>query len=421
MIVRGARQVGKTWLVRELGKSFEDFIEFNFERTPELDALFARGLEPKRIVQELSAVAKKRIKTGKTLVFLDEIQQSLSAIKSIRYFYEELPKLHLVVAGSLLNMVLDKIPTGVGRVTYLDLYPMSFGEFIEAADESILRKMIVDQTLSEPLMDVHHQKLLEYVRMYMLLGGMPAVLESYFSQGDILACQQIQEDLLRSFADDFRKYANQSDIQYLMSVFRSVPVQLGKKFKYVTVDASVKSRYLSNAINLLEMAGLVHKVYHSSADGIPIVSRIRTNRFKVIFFDTGLAQRLLKADLKDWLTTVDIETINSGAIAEQFVGQELATLQSANPLNPLTFWHREARNSNAEVDYLIELGLSILPIEVKAGTKGGMKSLHLFLKEKKLNRAIKISKPMISDDGKIISLPFYALEKLHSFVGSPQP
>lgn len=412
LLVKGARQVGKTWLVRELGRGFRSFVEFNFEKQPELDSLFVRDLDPARLISELSAVAGIRIIPGETLVFFDEVQQSLSALKSIRYFAEEMPELHLVAAGSLLNMVLDQVPTGVGRVTYITLYPMSFGEFLCAVGEELSRERLLEKGPREPLSQLLHDRLLSQVRKYMLLGGMPAVVARYADDRDILACRQIQEDLVRSFLDDFFKYGKQANPQHLAAVFRSVPAQLGRKFKYVSVDPGVKSVYLSSALTLLEMAGLVHKVYHSCADGLPLAARIRSNRFKVVFFDTGLAQRLLNVDLACWLTDTGLSLVNSGGIAEQFVGQELAWLLGAGPLHPLTYWHREAPGSSAEVDYVIERNGDVWPVEVKEGTQGGMKSMHLFLKEKKRVRGLKISKYPFSDDGTIETVPFYAVETL---------
>ena len=414
LVIKGARQVGKTWLVRQFGKSFEGFVEFNFEREPDLTEIFARGFDSRRILTELSAVARQRIVPGKTLLFLDEVQESVPAIRSIRYFYEELPELHLIAAGSLLNTVLDKVPTGVGRATYLNLYPLTFAEFLEGADESLLRESICGRRFDEPMAEIHHKKLLDYVRAYMLLGGMPSVLAAFFETGDLVACQQIQSDLLQSFVDDFHKYSRESEIQHLAAVFRSVPLQLGNKFKYVNVDPSVKSRYFSKALLLLELAGLVHKVYHSSADGVPLSARIRSNQFKVVFFDTGLAQRLVNVDLRKWMTTVDISSVNKGAVAEQFVGQELAAWTEAGPLNPLTYWHREARASSAEVDYLLESGDKVYPVEVKEARQGGMKSMHSFLKEKGRTTGIKISRYGVSRDRTVVTIPFYALECLFS-------
>lgn len=412
LLVKGARQVGKTWLVREFGRSFADFVEFNFERQPALKELFSRDLRPVRLISELSAVAGRRIEPGRTLVFLDEAQACPDSLASLRYFHEEAPGLHVVAAGSLLNMVLDKVPTGVGRVTYLHLYPLSFGEFLDAAGETLLRERIRSQRLWEPLAAIHHDHLLDLVRNYMLLGGMPAVLSRYFADRDFLACQAMQDDLTTSFLDDFHKYAREAEIQWLAAVFRSVPVQLGRKFKYAAVDPGVKSLHLSRALDLLEMAGLVHKTVHSAADGVPLSARLRSNRFKVVFFDTGLAQRLLNVDLSHWMTDVDFEVVNGGAIAEQFVGQELAALCDSGPLRPLVYWHREARSSSAEVDYLLERKGDILPVEVKKGAQGGMKSMHLFLREKGRKRGIKVSKHGFSDDGTILTIPFYAVERL---------
>jgi predicted AAA+ superfamily ATPase len=412
LMIKGARQVGKTWLIRELGRSFDDFVEVNFEKRPEAKELFARDLRPERLVSELSAFAGQRLVAGRTLLFLDEIQECPAALASLRYFHEELPELHVAAAGSLLNFVLDKVATGVGRVSYLHVYPMTFGEFLVAAGEGILRERILAQSLSEPLPQTHHAHLLDLVRHYMLLGGMPAVLARYFHDRDIIACLALQNDLITSFLDDFHKYGSLAEIGWLSAVFRSVPVQLGRKFKFVSVDPGVKSVHLARALDLLEMAGVAHRVIHSSADGVPLAARLRSNRFKVVFFDTGLAQRLLNVDLAHWMTQVDIETVNGGALAEQFVGQELAALNDAGPLRPMTYWHREARGASAEVDYLVEKGSTVLPIEVKRGLQGGMKSMHLFLKEKKSTRGVKVSKLGFSDDGTVTSVPFYALERL---------
>ena len=412
IILKGARQVGKTWLAREFGKSFRSFVEFNFERDPALGDLFMRSLDPKRLIRDLSAAAGQRITPGETLLFLDEIQQSTAALKSLRYFYEEMPALHVIAAGSLLNMVLDTVPTGVGRISYTHLYPLSFAEFLDAADENLLRELIFDQALHQPLPAVHHDKLLDLVRSYMILGGMPAVVDSFFRDHDYLRSQEIQDGLLQSFFDDFHKYAKTSDLQPLAVILRSVPLQLGAKFKYASADPGIRSRELSRALTLLEMAGLVHKVYQSRADGLPLASRIRTDRFKVVFFDTGLAQRLLNVNLRDWILDVSLSAVTRGAVAEQFVGQELATWLDATPLRPLTYWHREARASNAEVDYLLDRDGTIWPVEVKDGRQGGLKSLHLFLQEKGLSRGLKVSRFGFSDDGTVVTVPLYGLERL---------
>lgn len=412
LIIRGARQVGKTWLVRELGKEFEDFVEINFERNPEFGEVFQRGLDPMRITQELAAATGRRITEGKSLLFLDEIQQCPEAIRSLRYFYEEMPSLHVITAGSLLGFAVKELPTGVGRVSYLNLYPMSFGEFLEATGNEALRRKILSQECDQPLLEIHHARLLDFVRQYMLVGGMPAVVAAFVEKGDFLECQNLLDELLESFTDDFAKYAKQSAIPHLQRVFSSVPLQLGQKFVYSRVERDIRSHHFSNALHLLETAGLVYKVYHTKADGIPLTGRMNPARFKVLLLDVGLLQRMINVDLRLWMTSLDIASANRGAIAEQFVGQELACITNAGRFSSLTYWHREKKGSTAEVDYLIERNGRVLPIEVKSGSQGGMKSMHAFLRRRGDRLGIKISKYPFSFDGTLRTLPFYAIEKL---------
>lgn len=412
LIVRGARQVGKTWLVRELGKEFPAFVEISFERNPEFGEIFRRGLEPKKIVAELSAATDYRIAAGRTLLFFDEVQECPEAIKSLRYFYEEMPELHLIAAGSLMGFAIENVPTGVGRVSYLNLYPLSFGEFLEAMGNGRLRHRIVSQETDEPLLEIHHRKLLDIVRQYMLVGGMPAVVSAFVEGAHIQDCQDLLGELLQSFADDFVKYSKEPAIPHLQQVFSSVPIQLGQKYVYSRVDRDIRSHHFSKALELLETAGLVYKVYHTKADGIPLTGRINPSRFKVILLDIGLLQRMINVDLHLWMTSVDIVSVNRGAIAEQFVGQELAGLTDAGRFSSLTYWHRERRGSSAEIDYVIEQRGAILPVEVKSGAQGGMKSMHAFLGRRGNGLGIKISNYPFSFDGAVRTLPFYAIEKL---------
>lgn len=414
LIIKGARQVGKTWLVRKFGEEFEEFIEINFERNPEYDEIFNRGLDPQKIISEISAATGKVITPGKSLLFFDEVQQSPNAFKSLRYFYEELPQLHVIAAGSLLGFIIQKVSTGVGRVSYLNLYPLTFGEFLHATGNEQLRNRIMALDTDEILLEIHHIKLLDLVREYMLTGGMPGVISAFVDTGNIHRCQEIKSEIIQSFIDDFVKYAKAAEIPHLKNVFTAIPFQLGQKFIYSKIGAGVRSYHFSKALDLLETAGLVYKVYHSKADGIPVQARINSSRFKVILFDVGLLQQMLKVDLKLWMTTVDIAAVNKGAIAEQFVGQELAALISAGKFSNLTYWHREKRGSIAEVDYLFEKEGVIYPIEIKSSVQGGMKSMYAFLKEKHSNLGIKISKYPFSFDGTIRTIPLYAVEKLFS-------
>ena len=412
LIIQGVRQVGKTWLVREFGKLFPTFVEFNFEKNPEYSEIFKKSLNPKEILADLGAVIGKKIIPGEALVFFDETQEAPEVLKSLRYFYEECPQLHLISAGSLLGFSRTKIPIGVGRVSFMNLYPLTFGEFIAGAGHTELRQKILNQPDGEPLLNIHHTKLLTLMRNYLLIGGMPAVAKVFFEESDFIICQNIQLDIIKALHRDFANYSKSTNIPFLRQIFNSVPIQLGKKFMYSRVNPEIRSVKLSSALDSLESAGIVYKIYHSKVEGIPLQSSINPNRFKVVFFDIGLVQRLLNVDLKYWMTDVDIMQANRGAIAEQFVGQELIAYLSIDKFSPLHYWQREKRNSSAEIDYLIESGQDIIPIEVKSGAQGGLKSINIFMKEKKVRYGIKVSQQSFDDRGKIKSVPLYAVEKL---------
>jgi uncharacterized protein len=409
LILRGARQVGKTWVIRQLGADFEHFLELNFEETPQFSQFFNRDLDPNRIVRELSAYLGEKIVPGKTLLFFDEIQIQPKAITALRYFFEKLPELHVIAAGSLLEFELEKISFPVGRVEFYYLYPMSFGEFLEAGGKTILREMIRSKAgISLPL----HEQLNDLFRDYIVLGGMPAVLDHYIKNQNVETCRKIQTSIIETYLADFPKYAGKYQIKYLNTIFSNTPIQLGRKFKYSNVSNLYKSRELKEALDLLEKASLLHRVYHSSANGIPLTAEQDDRKFKVIFLDTGLALNLLNIPLKEFFGDYDISLINEGAIAEQIVGQELVSRSEKNRKSGLYYWHREAKSSNAEVDYLVTQGRNITPIEVKRGVKGRIRSLHIFLEEKKSGAGIVISNNPFSKEDNIHYVPFYGIENL---------
>jgi len=236
LIIKGARQVGKTWLVRKFGEEFEEFIEINFERYPEYDEIFNRGLDPKKIISEISAATGNVITPGKSLLFFDEVQQSPNAFKSLRYFYEELPQLHLIAAGSLLGFTIEMVSTGVGRVSYLNLYPLTFGEFLDATGNEQLRNRILTTDSNEKLLEIHHSKLLDLLREYYLIGGMPSVISAFINTSDLHLCQKIKSEIIQSFIDDFVKYAKDAEIPYLKNVFTAIPLQLGQNLYIVKLS-----------------------------------------------------------------------------------------------------------------------------------------------------------------------------------------
>ena len=409
IVLRGARQVGKTTVVRELGRSFDSFVEINFEETPDLASFFEGSLSPDDIVSNLQNYFGVRIQDGSTLLFLDEIQICPRAILALRYFFEKRPDLHVIAAGSLLDFELRKISFPVGRIDFYYLYPLSFGEFLHALGKEPLRTDICEgKALPEGL----HRQLLATLRDYTVIGGMPQVIAEYLRSGDMAECQHIQSSIIDTFLADFPKYAKQHQLKYLTTVFNAVPSQLGRKFKYSNISNLYKSRDLGAALELLELAGLLIRIHHSSANGIPLEHEKDFRKFKVLFFDVGLAMRVLRIPVQELLLNDDISLVNEGAIAEQLVGQEMLAYASCRERHHLYYWHREAKSSNAEVDYVLERGRDIVPVEVKSGQRGRARSLQLFISEKRTQRAVCLSRERPSERNGISYLPLYAIESL---------
>jgi len=411
LLVRGARQTGKTYIINQFGRNeFHSFIVLNLERNPEYKDIFNNN-DPKNIIEQIALFVGKKVTPGKTLLLLDEIQDCPKAIMSLRYFFEEMPELHLIGAGSLLEFSLNvedyRVP--VGRVQYMYMSPMSFGEFIEAKGDGDLRNYLNDFSNLEKISDGLHGKLNELVRKYFIIGGMPAVVKEYVNSGDILKCQQIQHSIVETFIDDFSKYSKVSKFSYLKKIFNSAPALIGNKFVYSKVDAQVRSRELKQAVELLDQADVLHRVKRTSGAGIPLEYGVKDNYFKIILLDIGL-MHAISGVYSDTAKQNDFTAIFNGAVAEQFVGQELIAYYKPELRPNLYYWAREARNSNAEVDYIIVKSTRIIPVEIKSGAKGRMKSLHLFMKKFKTEKAVKISQAKFNNSESIMDLPFYALQ-----------
>jgi len=345
---------------------------------------------------------------------LDEIQECPQAISSLRYFKEKAPHIPVIGAGSLLEFALQetafKMP--VGRVQVLYLYPLSFSEFLTASGTQNLRDFLSEiKPPFESFDNAIHNKLIELLRLYLVLGGMPAVLKEYFSSKNLLNCQNIQTALLQTYRSDFGKYAKLSQHKFLQKVFDSAPRLIGQRIKYSNIDSNDKSRDLKNALELLILAGVITPIYASSASGLPLPATINERKFKLNFLDTGLMQNAcgLQAELG---TTNDFIQINSGAVAEQFVGQELKAYSPANKNSDLFFWTREERGSSAEIDFIINIGSDIFPLEVKSAKGGRLKSLKMFLENKKSKFGIKVSQEKPSFHDKLLSLPLYMIEQI---------
>jgi len=413
LLVRGARQVGKTKTIREFGKQFDNFLEINFEESPKLKALFSEDLSPAGICENIAAIYKSDIVPGKTLLFLDEIQECPQAIMSLRYFYEKMPGLHIIAAGSLLEFALSDLPTfGVGRIRSMFMYPLSFSEFLAGAGEQQVLQLARKGSANQPVNEAIHSKLIELTQKFICIGGMPEIVATYIETKNLNQCQQLLDDLVISIQADFSKYRKRIPVSRLKEVFQAAVFQAGQKFVFAKACIQANQNQVKEALQLLITAGLVFPVTHSSANGLPLGAGANPQKQKMIVFDTGIFQRMMGLKLSEFILSREFNAINKGSIAEQFVGLELLKSASCFQSPSLYYWHREARNSNAEVDYVISNQQNITPVEVKAGTKGAMQSLFLFLKEKKLQQGIRVSNENFLAYDNIVVYPLYAVENI---------
>jgi len=416
LLIRGARQVGKSYLVEQLGKNhFSSMVTLNFELQPSLKSCF-ESLDPARIIPAIEVFTRCSIEPGKCLLFLDEIQECPEAIRSLRYFKEKMPELHIIGAGSLLEFTLqeEKFSFPVGRVQFIFLKPLSFHEFLEALGETKVLATLSGVTFREPLSTAMHEHFLALFRRYLLVGGMPAAVSAYLEQNQsFLAAQRVHQSLLQTYQSDFGKYSSRSQYKYLQQFFEKAPMVVGSHFKYVAINPEVRSRELKTALQQLNWAGLIHTVYQTQASGVPLHAQVRIDdsKFKLLFLDVGLMQTAGKIDSAA-VWDDDILQIRSGALAEQVVGQELIAYQDPYESPQLFFWKREKKNSSAEVDYVIQNRTAIIPVEVKAGKTGHLKSLARFCEEKKPPVGLKISAAPLSRDPWVLSLPFYLIEQI---------
>lgn len=399
LLLRGARQVGKSTAVRNLGKSFTRFVEINFERNPEYAAVFKDNLDVKRIISIISAMFGQSIVAGKTLLFFDEIQLCPEAIMSLRFFKEEMPELHVAAAGSLLEFALAELPTyGVGRIHSMFMYPMSFDEFLEACGEHLLLVARRSAGPANQLPETLYDKLVNLTRTYMLVGGMPEVVLKWVETRDYIQCQQIQDDLVLGYEDDFPKYRKRINPDLLRQALRSAAQQACKKFVYAEVGGKYRTEEVKDAVEMLILAGLLIPVVRTAANGLPLGNETDRSFRKMLVFDPGIMLRLLNMALGDnselvktILTAAAADLVNKGPLTEMIAGLEMLKYKTPNLRHELYYWRRNERNSQAEVDYVTNCGGQILPIEVKASATGKMKSLWIFMREKQLTQAVRCS------------------------------
>jgi len=413
LLVRGARQVGKTYSVRELGKTFTYFLEVNFESDREVHGFFERNLDPDVICRNLSIYYNIPIIDGETLVFFDEIQACPHAISSLRFFYEKRPGLHLAGAGSMLEFALSEIPSfGVGRIEHLFMFPLSFDEFLIALNQEQLYELKNNCNINNPLNEPFHARLIDLLKQFLVLGGLPEVIKTFIETNDYLRSQIILDQIITGLNDDFAKYKQRVPLTRINEVFGSVVLQSGNKFNISRASDSASHKQTKDALELLEKAGLIFRVMNTAANGLPLGAEVNPRKYKIILFDHGCFQRILGLNLSNYIGKNNFEAINKGNLAEQFVGTELIKNLFCHDKPQLFYWHRDKRGSNAEVDYLIQKGSNILPMEVKAGLQGKMQSLRIFMNEKKIKPGIRISLENFNRYDNIQVFPLYAVKNI---------
>jgi uncharacterized protein len=392
LIIRGARQVGKTWLVRKFADRFDNLVEINFDKYPEKAQLFD-GRDINRTLELLQIDSNKDIIAGKTLLFLDEIQAAPELLPMLRYFYEERGDLHVIAAGSLLEFLLadHDFSMPVGRVEYLNLGPMDMEEFLMALGQERLVTFLGAYSLDEPIPESIHLSLLNFLKLFWIVGGMPAAITWYVNSGQLTDAVREHSVILQTYEDDFSKYRKRIYPDRLRKVFRRIPALIGSKLKYVRLDPHERSRELADTLQLLEMARVIYRVRHSAGNGVPLGAEVKERDFKPLFLDTGLVSTSLGLSLPSLEMADDLLMVNNGALAEQFIGQHLLYDGPGYEKPRLFYWNREQKNSSAEVDYLIAHGGKVVPVEVKAGKTGTLKSLQVFVAEKKSRVAVRFN------------------------------
>lgn len=434
LVIRGARQVGKSTLVHLFAKQQQHILlNVNLERYPELSQVFA-SKDPEQILQQIEALPRMHRISADALLFLDEIQAVPEAIPALRYFYEDRPELPLVSAGSLLEFVLSdhSFSMPVGRIQYLHMGPMAFTEFLAALGEDKLHQIVSEYTFGKEVGAIVHQRLLQLLRSYYFVGGMPEAVAIFAKTRSYRDVSEVHHSIIETYREDFPKYANSRNLNRMLNVFNFAARNVGVKVKYSNISSHDQSITIKKDLELLCMARVISKVIHSHCSGLPLQADIEQKIYKLLFLDIGLMNAICGLNWRVISQLDDMRLVNEGAIAEQFIGQHLQALLAENPNRELTYWLREGRSANAELDFVIALQGHIIPIEVKAGATGSLKSLHQFMGEKQAPLAIRFetSLPSLShidvliQTGKqrkqvnypLLSLPLYLVERLNVLI-----
>ena len=434
LILRGARQVGKSTLVRLFAESANlSLHEINLERHLFLDDIF-KSLDMTIIVRELEALAGTPINAPGSCLFLDEIQATPYALQALRYFYEEYPELPVIAAGSLLEFTLanHSFSMPVGRIEYFHLYPLTFREFLSVTEPTLLPYLDTLSPSTDEIPHAAHQQLLKKLRDYFFVGGLPEAVQVFADNESLQDVAAVHRSIVSTYQDDFSKYTKQNDLFLIQKIFNYIPKSLGKKVKYTNISRDDRAAQVKKGISLLAKARICHQVKHSHCTSLPLAAESSDRVYKLIFMDIGLVNHICGCDWRTMAAFDDRQLVNEGGIAEQFVGQHLIDISGGLDQLSLHYWLREKKSSNAEVDYVIGSAGLVLPVEVKSGTSGSLKSVQQFVYSKDINLAIRFDLNPVSlqqventirtalGNQKIrytlLSLPLYGVQELERIV-----
>lgn len=405
MVLKGARQVGKTWLMKEFGQNYYDsYVYFNFDEEDELKSIFEANKNPQRIIELLSLIAGEKILPEKTLIIFDEIQECPEALNTLKYFKEKANEYHVIAAGSLLGTLLAQPKSyPVGMVNLLDIYPLTYDEFLEATDESLYAYYSSIQK-EQSIEEIFHNRLLEAYNYYLIIGGMPECVSSWIAHKDPAKISQIQKELIEVYENDFSKHNGKVNSGRILMVFRSIVAQLAKpneKFMYGAVREGGRARDFEEAIEWLVSAGMLNRVYNVSKMEHPLAAFDKLDQFKLFVFDTGLLKHMSGIDNSAILLKTDYQF--KGPLTENYVLQQLRGQFDVEP--------RYYSDKNSEIDFLIQYGTKIIPVEAKGGEDKSAPSFKKYIADRQPEHALRYSKRGYRKDGAITNLPLYLARK----------
>lgn len=405
MVLKGARQVGKTWLMKEFGQNYYDsYVYFNFDEEDELKSIFEANKNPQRIIELLSLITGEKILPEKTLIIFDEIQECPEALNTLKYFKEKANEYHVIAAGSLLGTLLAQPKSyPVGMVNLLDIYPLTFDEFLEATDESLYAYYSSIQK-EQSIEEIFHNRLLEAYNYYLIIGGMPECVSSWITHKDPAKISQIQKELIEVYENDFSKHNGKVNSGRILMVFRSIVAQLAKpneKFMYGAVREGGRARDFEEAIEWLVSAGMLNRVYNVSKMEHPLAAFDKLDQFKLFVFDTGLLKHMAGIDNSAILLKTDYQF--KGPLTENYVLQQFRGQFDVEP--------RYYSDKNSEIDFLIQYGTKIIPVEAKGGEDKSAPSFKKYIADRQPEYALRYSKRGYRKDGAITNLPLYLARK----------